>query len=305
MIPIISKSRLYRPSPQHLPIILLAIDAILLASERFRIFTFNHQKGCTVLIALAGVGVITALGLLWFVAALLLSCRFQYGIRSLIVLVVGVAVPCSWLAVELRDAKEQRDAILVIARGGGGVVYDYQRFTVGRQEFWSPALLSPVPLWLRELLGGDFFDRIGLVRINTDAEMECLRRIRDVRSLTLDATKVTDAGLENVGGLVSLEELNLCGTGVTDEGLANIERLSNLKSMDLTNTKVTDKGLVYLAGLPELQKLDLIGTKVSDVGLLHLYGLKKLRSVALWDTEVSDQGAKKLAGVLKNCKVGH
>ena len=40
--------------------------------------------------------------------------------RSLLVLTVVVAVPCSWLAVEMKKAREQMDAVEV-SRGFGGV----------------------------------------------------------------------------------------------------------------------------------------------------------------------------------------
>ena len=37
--------------------------------------------------------------------------RFQFSIRSLLVLVVVVSVPCSWLAVEIKRARVQEAAL--------------------------------------------------------------------------------------------------------------------------------------------------------------------------------------------------
>ena len=45
-----------------------------------------------------------------------LSRRFQFSLRSLLVLVVVVAVPCSWLAVEMKKAREQKEAVENSAR---------------------------------------------------------------------------------------------------------------------------------------------------------------------------------------------
>ena len=42
--------------------------------------------------------------------------RFQFSIRSLLLLAVAVAVACSWLTTEMREARAQRDA--VAARAG-------------------------------------------------------------------------------------------------------------------------------------------------------------------------------------------
>ena len=43
---------------------------------------------------------------LWFLAALLLRWRFQFSILSLLVLVVVVAVPFSWLATGMKQARD-------------------------------------------------------------------------------------------------------------------------------------------------------------------------------------------------------
>ncbi len=95
------KLRWYRLTPDHLVIGLLAVEGFLLLSEWFGWFAFNRQSW-TVLIALAVVGATLLLMLLWFAAALLFRWRFQYGLRSLMLLVVAVAIPCSWVAVEMQ-----------------------------------------------------------------------------------------------------------------------------------------------------------------------------------------------------------
>jgi len=74
---------------------LLAVEGLLLLSERFRWFAFNERKGWTVLIAVAAVGLAGLCTLLWFAVALLLRRPFQFSIRSLLVLTVAVAIPCS------------------------------------------------------------------------------------------------------------------------------------------------------------------------------------------------------------------
>ena len=61
---------------------------------------------------LASVGAALLLMFLWFLAALVFRWRFQFSILSLLVLVVVVAVPCSWLATEMKAGEE--------AAGGGG-----------------------------------------------------------------------------------------------------------------------------------------------------------------------------------------
>jgi hypothetical protein len=55
--------------------------------------------------------------LFWFAADLVFRLRFQFSIRALLVLMVAVAVPCSWLAVEMKKAGW---------KSGDVVAYDYQ-----------------------------------------------------------------------------------------------------------------------------------------------------------------------------------
>ena len=96
--------RSFRPTPAWLIFGLLVVEGLLWLSERFQWFWFNEQKGWTVLIAVAVVGVAC-----WSCClvrrGLVFRWRFQFSIRSLLVLVVAVAVPCSWLAVEMKRAR--------------------------------------------------------------------------------------------------------------------------------------------------------------------------------------------------------
>ena len=102
------KPRWFVPTPGRLLRLLLAVEGFLVLSERFQWFAFNQHKGWTVLIAVASVGVFLLLMLLWFLAALVFRWRFQFSILSLFVLTVAVALPCSWLATEMKAAREQR-----------------------------------------------------------------------------------------------------------------------------------------------------------------------------------------------------
>ena len=99
---------------------LLAVEGLLWLSERFQWFAFNSHKGWTVLIAAAVAGVTPLLALLWFIAALLFRWRFQFSIRSLLVLTVAVAIPCSWMAMEMKKAREQKAAVDAALEVGGG-----------------------------------------------------------------------------------------------------------------------------------------------------------------------------------------
>ena len=112
-------TRRFSPTPAWLIFGLLVVEGLLWLSERYQWFWFNEKKGWTVLIAVAVVGVAMLVMLLWFIVSLLFRWRFQFSIRSLLVLTVAVAMPCSWLGVEMKKAREQRNAGAAIDNLGG------------------------------------------------------------------------------------------------------------------------------------------------------------------------------------------
>ena len=106
-----ARRRWYRLTPGRCVVALLALEGFLLLSAWFRWFSFNQHKGWTVLICLATVGAALVLMFLWFLAALIFRLRFQFSLLALLLLVVVVAVPCSWLATEMKAAREQKAAV--------------------------------------------------------------------------------------------------------------------------------------------------------------------------------------------------
>ena len=122
---------------------LLVLEGFLLLSEWFRRFPFNQHKGWSVLICLAAVGAALVLMFLWFLAALVFRLRFQFGILSLLLLVVVVAVPCSWLATEMKAAKTQRKAAAEVAKFQGEVLMIIKSIQIGNR---LPGVAPPGPV---------------------------------------------------------------------------------------------------------------------------------------------------------------
>ena len=178
--------RWFHVTPDRPILGLLPLEVFLFLSGRFVWFGFNEHKGWAVLIAVASVGVAALMMSLWATAGLLFRWRFQFSIGSLLVLVLVVAIPCSWMAVEMKNARRQKEAVRGIMKLGGIVSYDYQL-----QRSGNPLARAgqPGPAWLRDLLGEDFF--VTVVEVNFA-----------VRS-------VTDADLEHLKGLTQLHRTSL------------------------------------------------------------------------------------------------
>ncbi len=205
-------------------------------SERLGWFSFIDQACWMVLIAVAVVLAALVFLALWFAVALVFHLRFQFSLQSLFVLVVVVAIPCSWLPFRLREVERQRAAAAAIEKLGG------------RVEWVSTA--SKHPAWLRDLLGIDSLDSVHSVDLAftylTDARMKQLTALRQLRKLRLDHTNVIDADLEHLKGLTQLQTLNLLSTGVTDAGLEHLKGLKQLWWLWLFDTKVTYEGVKRL-----------------------------------------------------------
>ena len=183
---------------------------MLWLSERFQWFGFNHHKGWTVLIAVAAVGAAAIVMLLWWAAGLILRWRFQFGIRSLLAFCLACSIAVSWLAVEIKQARRQAEAVEAI--GSEMLVLRLGSAMKTAGSVTNPA--PPGPSWLSNVLGIDFFSVV--VAINfykepnvTDTELENVKRFANLRKLSLEWDDITDAGLEQLKGLTQLRGLNL------------------------------------------------------------------------------------------------
>jgi uncharacterized protein (TIGR03067 family) len=241
--------------------------------------------------------------LIWLVAAMLFRRRFQFGIRSLLLLVVVVVIPCSWLAVETWQAKRQRAAVEAIGKVGGSVYYQYQ--AVGPDQF-DPNVLPPGPAWLQNLLGNDHFGDVLVADVRggevTDELVSRLESFPRLEWLILRGTGVSDAGLERIEALRSLRNLNLDGCPITDGGLKHVAALGKLRSLGLRHTGITDAGLAELESLTQLEELDLAATSVTDRGMDHVRGLTNLRRLRLRYCGITDAGLAQLSD-LKNLEL--
>lgn len=293
---------------------LILVVCLLWLSNRFQWFGFNHHQGWTVLIAVATVGVTILLMLLWFFASLLFRRRFQFSIRSMLILAVVVAIPCGWMMAETQRARTQHDAVAEYERDSGySLVYDFQmdRPSRGRPpgipidesilsdlelefHFSSPPEKPHAPEWLMNLLGEDFFCEVVVAQPQNDAQLLQIQPLKTLRKLEFTDSKVSDVGLAAVKDLRQLQWLNLRRANVTDAGIKYLEGLSQIRFLDLAGTHVSNDGLVYLKGLRQLQWLDLGFSKVTDPGLVNLQGLVQLRHLEFWGNDVTDAGLEYL-----------
>ena len=146
--------RRFHPTLNRMLLSLLPVRGGLFLCEHFRWLT----KGYSVVFAAASVLVVVVFLLLGFAIALLFRWRFQYSLRTLLLLTVIVSIWCSWFAVQMQHARRQRAVAEAIKNCSGWVAYGYQLDQ-------KPNAQPPGPAWLHHLLGVDFLSTIIDVRL--------------------------------------------------------------------------------------------------------------------------------------------
>lgn len=192
---------------------------------------------------------------------------YQFSLRTLLVFVLAAGLALGLLGRWIRQAQDQRMAVIELRRSGAHVGC---RNTGGAL---SNALL-------RKLFGDEALP---------------------VLAVDFLGFPVIDADLIHLKGLTNLRELHLEFSGITDDGLMHLEGLTGLEELFLDGTHVTGEGVVHLKGLTNLQWITLDGSDVTDAELEHLEGLNNLLILELYHTQVTDDGVKKLREALPNC----
>ncbi len=166
---------------------------------------------------------------------------FRYSLRTLLLVIVAVSVGLGWFTARMKNAQRQQAAVATIVSLSGLVVFDDQP-----DDLTVAPTVSPVPGWLRRLLGDDFFRTAVHVVAFNDATMEAVRELPDIRRLDFVGSPATDAGLVHVRRLSRLESLNLSDTQITDAGLEHLHGLTQLREVCLRGTSVTNEGVKRL-----------------------------------------------------------
>ena len=136
----------------------------------------------------------------------------------------------------------------------------------------------------------------------TDADLDRIEQLANVRRLDLSLSYVSDEGVERLTSLRGLTDLNLFGAEfITDVAVSHLRALENLERLNLRGTDITDTSMEYIASLSKLRALDVSFTQVSTVGLERLAELTQLEELALGGNKISGAGLPVLS-VLPNLR---
>jgi hypothetical protein len=180
---------------------------------------------------------------------------FQFGLRTMFVMIALVAIPLSWIVKERRQSRyEFQIAEQLRGTGCEGLILG------GPYDLWELSLQGKPQAWWRNLARMVLGERIiGVWGLKPESD---------------DPTLLT--------GLTSFQILNFQTTKATD--LTLLPQLRNLRSLHLSNATLKD--LTPLVGLTDLQCLLVNSNQVGD--LTPLAGLINLKALVLSHTHASD-----------------
>src|SRR5262249_12603133 len=100
------------------------------------------------------------------------------------------------------------------------------------------------------------------------ADLKHLLKFRELVTLAIWETDLTDEGLKEIVKVTWLRELNLHATQITDAGLAMVAQLKQLYSLGLMRTGISDDGLAHLSGMKTMTMLSLGETSIGNEGMV-------------------------------------
>lgn len=127
----------------------------------------------------------------------------------------------------------------------------------------------------------------------TDAGLVHLRKLDELRNLTLSGLPITDLGLRSIEDLPNLGGLYLSRTKVKGSALGQLKSLPKLAVLYLDHSELTDGAMSQLRWASNLQVLSLNRVVLTGDGLKPLKTLPRLRHLevtgcGLLDEEVED-----------------
>ncbi len=128
----------------------------------------------------------------------------------------------------------------------------------------------------------------------TDEMMKRVATIKELKSLDVSHTKVTDEGLKRIVKL-PLVELELVQCAITDEGLKSVAKIKTLEKLNISETAVSDAGVPDLLKLPKLDDLSIAATKITDEGVAILVDHPTLTRLDITSNGVTDRCLKDIS----------
>ncbi len=137
----------------------------------------------------------------------------------------------------------------------------------------------------------------------TDAAMQVLADLPDLRAVRVNSCNVSDQGLEVLANYENLQRLTLRDVPAKGAALAKLPNPDKLVSLNMAQSGIGDGEVAHLAGMTNLENLNLSETTLTDACVEGLAKLNSLKQLVLTQTGVTAEGAKRLVEALPDCTI--
>ena len=259
--------------------------------------------------------------------------RYQFSLRTLLLAVLLISVPLSWLGAQLDKLRREERAIGAFRELGARVFLADPAYGPFEHAFWQ----GRPPHWLRRLSGAkqphsirwtldspspDDLRRlpnISVKRLDVFlsglVDDECLVELSRFDNVTVTANnvfgRIDRARFPFVGQsfsgeveLAKLDALRLADRHATDRFLERLRGRVNPRELTISSTffqrsEVTDAGLEHLEAMSNLRRICISpASNITDAGLKHLAKLPNLEEIKLLTgSRITDAGLEHLSGL--------
>lgn len=207
----------------------------------------------------------------------------RFSLRTFLIATALLSLVLGWCSSIILHTRNQRAIVARLRAMEAHVNYD------------QPFNYQPGPgSWLgRFLFGQDAYSHVTTVyftSVQDDETVALLKRLPQLRELSLGRSQVTDATLAHVLQMPQLEELRLGKTSVTPAGLAQLQKLPRLQTLAIGDN-MEDAMLAGLPALTNVRVLSLNHMQVTAAGLKSIGEMTNLRQLHISAQAQFDEAA--------------
>jgi hypothetical protein len=162
--------------------------------------------------------------------------RLRFGLRTLLIITVLVAIPSAWLGKHWLRTRVQRPIVANIKVNGGDVYYDYQSDRKNFDSSKTPPGFAP----LRAMLGDDIFAtaKVVIYGYRKPAQFQSIdiafNQLSELEQVSLNCESVPEATIAKLAGLKKLNTLVLSNLNVRPEVFRSLSECPSLSHLSLT-----------------------------------------------------------------------
>ena len=185
----------------------------------------------------------------------------RFTLRLLLAATTAVCVALGWWT---QRARRQARIVAGIVKTYGTVTYDFEPQPTPKMY----RRRSPLPAWLVERLGEDFFHSVVRAHVRGDVELAQVAELTAITDLTIWKEDLTDDALLPIARLRGLKRL-----------VIQSDKHQSLPGDYPDTTRIGDRSLAEISRFPSLEEAYIEGTHISATGLAVLANARSLRTV--------------------------